>query len=474
MLAVERVPSRRRFGHAEPRISPPRPARSDLATFRREAASLGIELMPWQEIAARYLTARGPDGLLYREVAIVVSRQQGKTTLAKPLIVGRLRAGRRILHIAQNRNLPRIMLEAIADSLGSEPELFRKRRGKIIWPRLGSGTEEISLANGGTYRIAAATQGSARGYPTDLVVIDELREMESADVIAAAEPTLMMSADPQIVYLSNAGTSASVVLNAVRDRAVETPTLAYLEWSAAPGRETDDRDGWFEANPAIGHYPQVLRNLEDTYRRHKLAGTLPTFETENLCRWVTSIQPALVVDADWLRCRREPGPVRTPTMGISVDPSGRRASAVIAWPIDDTDVGIEVVADETGEPVDVETFGPRLREMAARLGVRSVWFDPWTDADLARYLRNARPLQGRDYGQASNKFAQLVEAGHLRWQRADAVGTDLPWTRRDKSHDGGTWQAIKASDDHPATAALAAVRAVWLASGPRPATPKVM
>jgi hypothetical protein len=34
--------------------------------------------------------------------------------------------------------------------------------------------------------------------------------------------------------------------------------------------------------------------------------------------------------------------------------------------------------------------------------------------------------------------------------------------------------AVKASPDRPITAALAAVRAVWLASGPRAAAPKVM
>jgi hypothetical protein len=474
MSALATAPSRRRYGSAEPRVSPPRPARSDLAAVRREAVALGIKLMPWQETAARYLTARGPDGLLYREVAILVARQQGKTTLAKPFIIHRLREGKRVIHIAQVRDLPREMFRAIADALSNEPELFPKRRGRVIWPRFGQGTEEIILANGGSYRIAAAGGGSARGRATDLVVIDELREMESNDVIAAAEPTTSMSPDPQIVYLSNAGTSASIVLNAVRDRAGEDPSLAYLEWSAAPDRDVDDREGWYEANPAIGHHPQVLRNLEASYRRHSLSGTLNHFETENLCRWVTSIQPSLVDEAAWLRCRTEPGPIRQPSMGIAMDPSGKRASAVIAWPIDDTRVGLEVVADVTGDPIDVALFGPDLRKLASSLKVRSVWFDPWTDADLARYLPGAKAMGSRDHGAASGKFATLVESGALRWSRAAEITADLPQTARDKAHDGGQWQAVRAKEGRPVTAALAAVRAVWLPSGPRHATPKVM
>ncbi len=173
---------------------------------------------------------------MFREVCILVARQQGKTTIARPLIVQRLRAGRKIMHIAQNRNLPRIMFASVADAFANEPELFPKRRGRVQWPRFGAGQEEIVLTNGGTYRIAAASQGSARGHPNDDLIIDELREMESDEIMNAAESTVAFSTDPQIVYLSNAGTATSMVLNAVRARAGADSSLAYLEWSAAPNR----------------------------------------------------------------------------------------------------------------------------------------------------------------------------------------------------------------------------------------------
>src|SRR4051812_27849311 len=104
------------FGSPTPRIGPPLPLRHDLAGYRATAATLGIEPMPWQDTAASYATAlNADDRLLYREFAAVVSRQQGKTTFTKPLIVRRLGAGRRIMHLAQVRELPRIMFEAIAD-----------------------------------------------------------------------------------------------------------------------------------------------------------------------------------------------------------------------------------------------------------------------------------------------------------------------------------------------------------------------
>ena len=95
-------------GREHPRLAPPTPARANLDAFVKAATDLGITLYPWQRTAARYLTALGQgERWLYRHVAIVVARQNGKTTLLAPLIVSRLQMGHRIMHTAQDRVLPR-------------------------------------------------------------------------------------------------------------------------------------------------------------------------------------------------------------------------------------------------------------------------------------------------------------------------------------------------------------------------------
>src|SRR5919108_2533276 len=120
-------------GSPTPRLAPPVPVRSDVPGLTLAANDIGIRLMPWQETAARYLTATNARGRhLYREVAIVVARQNGKTLLMKPLIIRALKAGLRVLHIAQNRELPREMFGLVADALSGEPHLFPTRRGRII------------------------------------------------------------------------------------------------------------------------------------------------------------------------------------------------------------------------------------------------------------------------------------------------------------------------------------------------------
>jgi hypothetical protein len=203
--------------------------------------------------------------------------------------------------------------------------------------------------------------------------------------------------------------------------------------------------------------------------------TLPpeVFETEHLCRWVITMQPKLVNDAKWHACHAPlPTPSR-PSLGISMDPSGTRASGVLAWPMTDGMIGLKVVSSAHGSPIDSEELGKGLKEFALRSGVRTTGFDPWTDADLARYIKGSRMVNGREYANASEHFARLVEAGRIRWDEADEISEDLAWTAR-KPHETGAWMAVKAKEDRPITAVLAAIRAVWLASGPRPEVPRVL
>jgi hypothetical protein len=465
------------LGQSSPRVAPPVPARSDVGRFRAVASSIGIDLMSWQDVAARYLEALAPDGRhLYREVAIVVSRQQGKTELLVPLIKRRLEAGRRMMHTAQNRELPREVFGRVADVV--DPDLFTERNGRRRRPRYANGQEEIRLANGGVYSIVAPTRGGARGPARDDVIIDEVRELENWDFIAAAKPTLTASQDPQTIYLSNAGTDTSVVLNALRERAAKDPNLAYLEWSAAPDRPSDDRAGWAEANPAIGHergkMGSVLETLEADYETSRLEGTLAIFETEHLCRWVTSMRQMLVDPAAWALCEAESLPrARRSFVGVSMDPSGTRAAAARAWQGHDGTVNLEMLYDVTGRPIDTADLGRDMAATVTRLRASKVGFDPMTDAELAKFFRETESLAGAKWANASAQFANLVESGRLRWHDANAVGDDLGWTSRKKNDERGSFSAVRASDDRPIPAALAAIRAVWLASGPKPPRPRV-
>lgn len=450
-------------GHATPRLSPPAPLKHGAKDYRAFAEGLGISLYPWQETAAKYLTAVGPNGRwLYREVAVIVSRQNGKTKLLVPLIIQRLLDGQRVMHTAQNAKLPRDVHEEVATLLQEHyPESLPSKRAISY----AVGHEEIRLRNGGRYRIVAPTKGGARGPANDLVIVDELREMEDYGFIGAAKPTLTKSRKPQMVYLSNAGTDDSLVLNSIKARAAEDPVLAYLEWSASPDRSADDILGWEESNPTLGHDESILETLTTEYRTNFLAGTLGIFETEHLCRWVPTLREKFVDEQAWADCRGEVPRVLRPSLAVSLDPEGARADVVMAWRTSSEEVALSSVIHEAGDNIDTDAIAEKVRDLASKYGAE-VGFDPLTDGVLVKHVRKGKAISinGAKYAVASAGFVNAVATKRVVWSAADAVTDDLTWTSRKPDGDQGSFHAVRAKDDRPITAALAAVRAVYLAS----------
>lgn len=446
------------LGRVEPTIAPPVPARSQLREYEAAAKQLGIKLMPHQRLAARYLQAMGTGGRwLYPEVAVIMSRQNGKSEELLPLIKARIDAGRRVLHTAQNRTLPREVFVRLAQHYVGREETLEVR--------YANGQEVIRLAGGGRYTLVAP-RPSARGFGVDDVIIDEVREAHDFALVAAIRPTLTASKNPQIVYLSNAGDEESVVLNDLKRRGERSSRLCYLEWSASPERAVDSLEGWQEANPALGRTIR-LETLLDNFN------SLPpaVFETEHLCRWVVSMLPRLVSAASWEGCAGElPRQVR-PAMGVSLDASGSRAAAAIAWRLTDGRIGLREVAAVSGEPIDTDRLGADLYGLSLRLGVLEHGYDDLTDRQLAAYLqgrgkrKRARAVISKEFANACELFVRLVESGQLVWEDAGNVGADLAFATRHPLGQGA-WVAIKAKEERPIVSLLAAVRAVWLASGP--------
>jgi hypothetical protein len=449
-------------GFVAPRIAPPLPAKSLIDDYRVTADGVGLKLMPWQELAGRYLMATGSEGWTFREVAIVVARQNGKTKLLVPRIIMDLRAGKNIIHTAQNRILPRQVFFAVHHGLP---------RGEVVQFRQANGQERLVHKSGGSYVIVAPQRG-ARGLSADTLIFDELREFEDYEVIAAATPTLTASSDPQTIYLSNAGSDASVVLNDLKRRGEEggTPEYAYLEWSADPDKRIDDRSGWAQANPALGQFPRMQTNLETAFA----SKPAPEFETEHLCRWVASMQPKLVSDSAWLLCQGDVStPEGRPSMAFNVAPDGSRASAALSWPMADGRIALVELADVTGEPIDIDALGVDLKKLALEKRVRKIGFASWTDSGLARHLPKAEPIDAKEYAAASANFVQLVQTGRLVWDACQDVTGDLAWASRKPHEASGSYTAVPAAPERPIPSVLAAIRAVWLASAPKAATPRI-
>lgn len=454
-------------GNAKPRLGPPLPARSAYRKVVDRAEEIGQPLRPWQVNATRYITALAPEiGWLYPEVAVLASRQNGKTTIMRPLIIERLIDGMRIAHAAQDLKLPREMHEELATIIDEQyRELLPARRGI----KFGVGQESIRLTTGGLYRVVTNSRSGSRGPSNDLVLIDEVLELTSMDFVDAALATTVARPWGQVLYFSNAGTPGSVVLQWLGARADNDASLAYLEWSAERGLAPDDIRGWLQANPSIGHDPVLLPNLERFYRAHLTGGSLDVWERNHLCRQTLARHESIVSPEQWALQEfvESASPIR-PVMGIKMDISGERASAVLAWPEPDGRIGIDVIADAEDQPIPVDQLGPALQRLAKEKRVTEVTFDPYTDTDLAQHLRLAKPLTGREYANASEKFMRLAVGRQFRVHDEGGVLAEDVAATIPRSMTGGAFVAIKASPESTNTAAEAAIRAVWRASLKRP------
>lgn len=222
----------------------------------RTARALGLELMPWQAELADVALEYTPAGrLAYRDVAVTVPRQSGKTTLMLSAIVHRMLSAnrQRVAYGAQTR-------------LAARGKLF-----DVLWPmvkasdlgdrfKLGRATGEESLTcltNMSKLVLLSAEESAGHGETLDLVVLDECWAMTRA-VEQAARPAMATRKNAQMWMLSTAGTAKSVWWRQKVEGgrlAVSTGaarSLAYFEWSADQDVDVSDPANWPRFMPALG------------------------------------------------------------------------------------------------------------------------------------------------------------------------------------------------------------------------------
>ncbi len=323
---------RKRLGAEVPRIytKPLRPV--EPRTAKTEKNTLGyavidfaegvleIDLFPWQRWLLVHALELLPDGSFrFRNVIVLVARQNGKSTLSQVLSLFFLYVLSTALVIgtAQDLDVAEEIWQGAVDIVEETPDLdaLKDRVVKV------NGKKSLELKTGERYKVKAANRRAGRGLSGDLILLDELREHQSWDAWGAITKTTMARPDAQVWALSNAGDATSIVLRYLRKMAhkalgdpdgvcgaddpssmlpaedelldsddlgldpdedfeVEDDTLGIFEWSAHPGCDRFDRDEWALANPSMG-YSITERTIASA------AKTDPewVFRTEVLCQW---------------------------------------------------------------------------------------------------------------------------------------------------------------------------------------------
>lgn len=261
----------------------------------------------WVVIHAGELLADGRPR--FRQVLILVARQNGKTFLLSVLALFWLAVQRHKMVLGLSTNL------AYAKEAWSQAVAWAEAQ----WPgdvgvRLAAGEESLNMY-GGRYRIAASNRRGGRSLTVNRLIIDELREHQGWEAMNAAIPTMRAIPDAQAFMISNQGDDASVVLDSLRKAALaflETgegdDRLGLFEYSAPDGADPEDPEALAAANPNLGYRLDLPSLLADA-KRAKAAGgeELAGFRTEAMCQRVQQLNPAYDPDR-WAACE-DPQPM---------------------------------------------------------------------------------------------------------------------------------------------------------------------
>ena len=455
-------------GSPTPRLESPAAAIEGLGQELIDLAiELGRPLMPWQEHVARNAMLGRPGAWEHTRVGVVVPRQQGKSALLQIRIIwGLLNGEKLIAATAQSREVALETFRGVADLLYASPYA-----GQIKSVRYANGQETIELTNGNRYKIIAPTPGGARGLTTHLAVVDEIREHRDYGAWAALVPTTTVPKG-QVWFASNAGDQTSVVLNDLREKALaqsKAGAIYYAEWSADPALAVDDIDGWYQANPALGHTVD-LDTLEESYK----TDPRPVFETERLSRWIQLMDSPWPPDAVAEAVDAEATLVKgLPTwlgLDVSID---RRHAALVAVQLvaEDKLVGHLLKTWYADGAIDELLVAQEVAPIARDLQARAVTFDRYTASAIASRLASAGipvgDCSGAEFAQASDELLSAMVHGRLKLADQDTLIEHLLNCARKPYSDGG-WRIVRRSSAGPIAGAVAIAMAVHFALRPLP------
>ena len=357
-------------GNTEPRLFTPPLRKLTQETslgfmFIAFCVSLGQELLPWQKwLSIHALEIIGDlDGdwhFRFRYVIVLVARQNGKTYWFKllGLFFNYVLQTKLVIGTGQSLDKSNDTFEEAVETIEESPMLAEEFEKALR----GAGKREYVLKGGERWKVVALNR-KARGWSSDLILMDEAREMTDWLGWSAVSKTMMARPSAILITVSNAGDATSVVLRHLRMQAHSQlgdpdgiaekrkalggedvdESLGLFEWSAEPECRIDDPEAWAAANPSLGYGFLTERALKSAM----LTDPEDVFRTECLCQWVESLLPQPFPEGAWkggIDERSSIAPTSTIWYGIDMSADRRWTSIAACGLREDGNYHIEVVA----------------------------------------------------------------------------------------------------------------------------------
>jgi len=398
------------IGSTEPRVHTPLlKGKSKADEVADLAEKIGLPLIPWQRWVLDDLLTIKEDGTFVKKTGLIlVSRQSGKTHLARMLILAHLFiwGSKNVLGMSSNRNMALDTFRNVAYTIEDNP--FLKDQVRQI--RLANGQESITLKNGARYEIAAATRDAPRGKTADFLYLDELREW-SEEAFTAALPVTRARSNSMTLMTSNAGDGFSTVLNDLKERSLSYPpeTLGYYEWSAPQHCKIHDRKAWAMANPALGYLI-----TEETLEESVATNTIEATRTEMLCQWIDStVSPWVYGSIEACSDSTLEIPVGPQTiMAFDIAPT-RRSGALVMGQMKDGKIAVGLAQLWYSDiAIDEMKMASDINEWALKYHPTTICFDKYATQTIATKLEQSgwrlEDCSGQRFYQACSDLANAL------------------------------------------------------------------
>ena len=467
------------YGDQRPRIcllsgGPGAPEAPITAQFVALGERCGIYLVPWERWLLGQILRQDSDGSWANpELWALVARRNGKNVILKVLEIGLLLLipwVTRINHSAHELKTAKDHLQELHRHLAHLGAAFFTQNK--IYLKTGNEDPSITMEVDGVpkrIRAIARTNDGNRGQECDVLILDEALKLTSAQM-AALSPLTMAVRNPLTVYTSSHAYEEGDVLNtqrkAVLAGTVTGEEIAWVDWSAPPGSDSNDVGAVCAANPSLG-WVFGMDRIEA--QRRKMAADPKTFRVEHLGLLdEAEAAPPVIDPAQWDARRTRPGEVFPEgAIGVGIDrsPRGTETALVVAGERVDGRTQVEVVRVDPADPV--EWVPEQLLWIADRHYVRSVVIDAKSSAAvLVDPLRRAGfevTLTGlADVNVACQSFVDSVAGDRLR-HPGDPALTAAATTARERVTNTETmaWAWAREHSSLSITPLVAATLAVW-------------
>lgn len=418
-----------------------------------KCAELGVTFDPWQHGIGSIALGKRKDGKYAATVGGVVlsiPRQVGKTFLVGMIVIAlcTLFPGMTVLWTAhRTRTATKTFhtLKAMTER--------KKIKPLMLDPRLSNGEQELRFRNGSVIMFGAREQGFGRGFDeVDIEVFDEaqiLSEKALEDMVPAAN----QSRHPAGALLFFMGTpprpsDPGEEFTNRRKAAIsgKSEDMAYVEFSADPDADPDDRAQWSKANPSF----PLRTPVESVQRMRANLTDLDSFMREGLGVWDDGGNAREIPGPAWREIgSRAAVPSDPLTLVLDVAPEAARASLVVCGL--DAATGkpvVEVVDNHPGTEWVVE----RVRALKAAHHIKTVGLDkggPAGDLIVALeaagvVLTKVTPEVAR---QATGAFMAAVHAGSFLHRDDPVLNEAAAGARRRKVGDGAKWSRTDSTID---------------------------